>query len=596
MELIYAELSSRGPVRSNNEDCVDFWQPKSLEERRERGALAVLADGVGGHGQGEVASQLAASESLHVFRELKPHTSPRQALFQMVSAANLAVYDRGMAAHDAARMATTLTLLLFRNNEVTVAHVGDCRAYLIQKGQLQRLTIDHNYAAQQLKLGLISAADAASSDLRCMLSRSIGRELTVQADYATVQVNPGDYLVQCSDGLHQHVTEGELREIVSRATPADACRELVTLAEKRGTDDNLSIQIVQVKRVEQLMYYRGLPIYHEPEALMSGELEAGHVLDGRFQIVDAINRSGMASIFKAQDLHTGETVAVKVPHLQFESDAAFFSRFQREEEIGRTLDHPYVLRVMALDEQKSRPYIVMEYLEGQTLRHVMQSTERLPAAVAIDIACRICEALDYLHAHNIIHRDLKPENIMLCNDGSLRIMDFGIAKVASLRRLTFAGFSPAMGTPDYMAPEQVKGRRGDARTDIYSLGAILFEMFTGQTPFEGQNAYAIMNARLVSDPTAPRDLNPELSPQLEEIVLHALEQQPHNRYPTAAAMRAELLAPENVEVTGRCDRLRPPAPGQNRWHTVRLVLLGMLVPVVLFGILYLVFRPPWGKH
>ena len=125
-------------------------------------------------------------------------------------------------------------------------------------------------------------------------------------------------------------------------------------------------------------------------------------------------------------------------------------------------------------------------------------------ADALAIAGRICEALEYLHGQNVIHRDLKPENIMLCDDGSIRIMDFGIAKAAGLRRLTFAGFSASMGTPDYMAPEQVKGKRGDARTDIYSLGAMLYEMVTGATPFEGTNPYAIMNARLTGDPVAPR--------------------------------------------------------------------------------------------
>ncbi len=217
----------------------------------------------------------------------------------------------------------------------------------------------------------------------------------------------------------------------------------------------------------------------------------------------------MASIFKALDRKNGLTVAIKIPLLQFESDAASFSRFQREEEIGQTLSHPYLLKIFPVEGEKSRPYIVMEYLEGQTLDALLKEIHPLPEPDAVKFASRICEALDYMHHQGVIHRDLKPQNIMICNNGGIRIMDFGIAKSMKARRITFVGFSPTMGTPDYMAPEQVKGKRGDERTDIYALGAILYEMTTGSTPFEGESPYAIMNARLTGDPTALRKINTE---------------------------------------------------------------------------------------
>jgi len=269
--------------------------------------------------------------------------------------------------------------------------------------------------------------------------------------------------------------------------------------------------------------------------------------------------------------------------MKFESDPAFFSRFQREEEIGRKLHHPSVLRIEDTSEMaKSRPYLVMEYLEGQTLGSLMRTVKPLPETDALKIASRLADALAHLHENDVIHRDLKPENIMICNDGTLRIMDFGIAKIGQSRRLTFGGFQPAMGTPDYMAPEQVKGKRGDARTDIYSLGAILYEMVTGYPPFEGANPLVIMNARLTGDPTAPRERNPQLSKQAEEIILHAMARDPHDRYASAADMKRDLDHVEEVEVTGRAQRLIAPTMWKTGWRISWVWIIGCAIPILLF--------------
>jgi serine/threonine-protein kinase len=316
---------------------------------------------------------------------------------------------------------------------------------------------------------------------------------------------------------------------------------------------------------------------------MSREVEVGEVLDGRFQITGVVARSTTAAIFKATDLKTGLPTAVKVPFMQFECDPNFFARFQREEAIARELDHPFVLKVIRV-EDKSRPYIAMEYLEGQTLARLLHSVRPLPVADALQIAGRICQALEYLHGHGVIHRDLKPDNVMLCDDGTIRILDFGIARAAGLRRLTFSGFTAAMGTPDYMAPEQVRGKSGNARTDLYSLGAMLYEMVTGSVPFGGDNAYVAMRARLVGDPPAPRTLNPQVPEAVEEIVLHALERDPDDRYPSAAALRAELEAPETVILTGRHERLRPPALWKVRLRVLPFVLVAVLIPLLAVGL------------
>ncbi len=330
---------------------------------------------------------------------------------------------------------------------------------------------------------------------------------------------------------------------------------------------------------------------------MSHELKAGDEIDGRFKIIDVINRSGMGSIYQATDLKTNEKVALKVPLLQFESDPAFFFRFEREADIGYELDkHPHILRFIKVEGKKSRPYIVTEYLDGQTLAQVLAKVRPLPVADSVQICARICDALEYMHKHGVIHRDLKPQNIMICSDGSLRVMDFGIAKAAEMRRVTFVGFSPPMGTPDYMAPELVKGRRGDEKTDIYELGAMLYEMTTGVLPFEGENPFLVMNARLSGDPAAPRKVNPKIPPELEEIILHAMERDPRKRYASATEMKAELNDLDSVKVTGRYKHLKTPKVWMSHWHGMRLVVFSAVTPLLVFLVFYLLSRGHGGHH
>jgi len=323
----------------------------------------------------------------------------------------------------------------------------------------------------------------------------------------------------------------------------------------------------------------------EPVPPVNGKAVQETLLDGRFVITDMVCDGGMAAVFKARDLENGgKPVAVKIPHKNIEMDVALFSRFQREEEIGAELDHPSILRFYPIPN-KSRLYIVTEFLSGKTLFHVLRERRRLPEKEALAIAARICDALQYLHDRGIVHRDLKPENIMLCDDGTLRLMDFGISKSAAARRLTFVGFAP--GTPHYMAPERVNGGRGDGRTDIYSLGAMLYEMLTGTIAFNDEDISIIMNSRVTGDPEPPRNLNPEISPQAEEIVLHAMARNPGERYQTAAAMKAELEAPERVTLSGRRDRLKISTPARRRWRTIRKFALWAVVPVTVQVLLFL---------
>ena len=214
----------------------------------------------------------------------------------------------------------------------------------------------------------------------------------------------------------------------------------------------------------------------------------------------------------------------------------------------------------------------------------------MPVERALTIALGICDALDYMHKHGVVHRDLKPENIMVDGDDRVKLIDFGIAMKEDARRLTFVDLSTTLGTPDYISPEQVKGQRGDQRSDIYALGVMLYEMLTGETPFSGPNPLAVMNERVLHDPRPARKLRAEISPQLQEILNRALERDPRHRYATAGEMAWDLEHPDQVGVEEDERRL---SLGGLRLPGARKLLLYaglLLVPVVLFVLMLLLAR------
>ncbi len=316
-------------------------------------------------------------------------------------------------------------------------------------------------------------------------------------------------------------------------------------------------------------------------------IEAGTQIDS-YRIEAPVARSGMASIFRAVDTRDNRVVALKIPHPDMEADPILFDRFQREAAIGEKLNHPKVMRVYG-GEKRSRIYMVMEWCEGRLLREIM-AEGKFSQDRAIRIAISVLEALEYIHDNGVVHRDLKPENIMVDAEDKVKLIDFGIAGDAGARRLTYANFTATLGTADYISPEQVKGKRGDGRSDIYALGIILYEMLTGRQPFSGASPMEVMNDRLLNYPTPPAVADPSISPQLQEVLYRALERDPKNRYTSAREFANDL---KHLDEVGVEDRAELRDWNKRKAHLPRKILYYSalaLIPVVILLLMMLVAR------
>jgi serine/threonine protein kinase len=314
-------------------------------------------------------------------------------------------------------------------------------------------------------------------------------------------------------------------------------------------------------------------------------LEAGAQIDS-YRIETPVAQSGMASIYRAVDTRDNRVVALKIPHPDMEADPILFDRFQRESAIGEKLNHPRVMRVFG-DEKRSRLYMVMEWCEGSLLRNVLDEG-RIDPQRAIRIAVEVLDALEYIHENGVVHRDLKPENIMVDADDNVKLIDFGIAGDSAAKRLTYANLTAALGTPNYISPEQVKGKRGDGRSDVYAMGVILYEMLTGQVPFKGSSPMEVINDRLLNYPTPPRVAEPSISPELQEVIYRAIERDPKNRYPKARDFASDL---QHLDQVGVEDRPELQEWKKRKSHGLRKILYFSslaLIPVAILLLMMLI--------
>ncbi|WP_215456989.1 Stk1 family PASTA domain-containing Ser/Thr kinase [Streptomyces sp. ATCC 21386] len=275
-------------------------------------------------------------------------------------------------------------------------------------------------------------------------------------------------------------------------------------------------------------------------------MEEPRRLGGRYELGQVLGRGGMAEVYLAMDTRLGRTVAVKTLRADLARDPTFQARFRREAQSAASLNHPAIVAVYDTGEDYidgvSIPYIVMEYVEGSTLRELLHSGRKLLPERAMEMTIGILQGLEYAHRNQIVHRDIKPANVMLTRNGQVKVMDFGIARAMGDSGMTMTQTSAVIGTAQYLSPEQAKGEQVDARSDLYSTGCLLYELLTVRPPFIGDSPVAVAYQHVREEPQPPSVFDPEITPEMDAIVLRALVKDPDYRYQSADEMRADIEA------------------------------------------------------
>ena len=504
-----------------------------------KGVAVALADGIGSSEVSQIASEFAVRSLLDDYYCTSDAWSVKKSVERVLAATNSWLHSRTQQSpyrHDMDRgYVCTLSALVVKSATAHVFHVGDTRVYRLQADALEQLTQDHR----------VSVAPGQS-----YLSRAVGFNPRIEIDYQALPVEPGDTFLLASDGVYEHVDAHFMVAAVrgGRGDLDSAARAIVEEALRRGSDDNLTLQIVVVDElpapgaheVHEQLHARLPPPILEPRAMLDG-----------YRIVRELHGSSRSHVYLAVDTETDATAVLKAPSVDLQGDPAYLERFLMEEWVARRIDSPHVLKAYRPTRQRRHLYVATEFIDGQTLAQWMIDNPKPELETIRGIVEQIAKGLRAFHRKEMLHQDLRPDNVMIDKTGTVKIIDFGSVRITGVVEASPpASRGDILGTFQYTAPEYFLGENGSPRADFFSLGVITYQMLTGRLPYGAKMARTRTRSqqRKLKYRTALDDSR-EIPVWIDGVLKKAVHPDPYRRYEALSEFVHDLRYPNAEFVT-----------------------------------------------
>lgn len=498
-----------------------------------KGISVVIADGISSSQVSHIASESAVKSFLTDYYCTSESWSVKTSAQRVLAATNAWLHSqtrRSQYAYDKDKgYVCTFSALVIKSTTAHIFHAGDCRIYRLAGQTLEQLTDDHRVIV---------------STEQTYLGRALGINPQIEIDYQALPIERGDIFLLATDGVYEHVGGRLMANMVRKhANDLDAAaKRIVDEALEHGSRDNLTIQIV---RVDELPTSAANELFQPSSELpLPPLLEARTTFDG-YRVVRELHASHRSHIYLAVDIDTDALVGLKIPSIDLRDDPAYLKRFMMEEWIARRINSPHVLKPCQPSRKRNYLYVVMEYVHGQTLRQWMIDHPRPDLETVRNIVEQIAKGLRAFHRKEMLHQDLRPDNIMIDKTGTAKIIDFGATKIAGLAEATSpAAADDILGTAQYTAPEYFRGEGGSARSDLFSLGVIAYQMLTGELPYGAQLAQARTRSQFSKLAYRPAsDQNRDIPSWMDAALRRAVHLDPVKRYDSLSEFVFDLRHP-----------------------------------------------------